>query len=556
MAKYTVGIDFGTLAVRALIAEVRTGRELACVSRDYPHAVMTSSLPDGTPLRPDWALQHPQDYVDCLHEVMYEVICQAGVDAKDIIGMGVDFTSSTTLAVDEKGAPLCLTPAFASNPYAWVMLWKHHAAQEYANRMTQVANQRGEKFLARCGGRISSELMLPRLWQIIEEAPEVYEAADRFVEAGDWIIQQITGTRACSANPASYKLFWNEHDGYPSKDFLSAVDPRLVGVMAKLNHELLPLGAKAGEINAFGAEVTGLAMGTAVSVTCVDAHAGLPAAGVAEAGKLVLILGTSGAHLVLDGNEHEVPGLLNMAENGMIPGWFAYEAGQSCCGDHFKWFVDHCVSADYVHEAEEKGVSVHALLTKKAQELRPGESGLIALDWWNGNRSVLMNADLSGLIVGLSLQTKPEEIYRALIEATAYGTRVIVENFEAHGVAIHEVRVCGGIAKKNAMLMQIYADVLGRRLEVVRSNEAPALGSAIFGAVAAGSARGGYDDIVTASNEMGALDEKIYEPVAENAGIYDELYAEYLKLHDWFGRGGNDVMHRLKEISRRQKEFR
>jgi len=549
---YTIGVDFGSLAVRALVAEVETGRELASASMEYPHAVMSSALPDGTPLPPDWALQHPLDYLDALRQVVREAVRRSGVVKEEIIGLGLDFTASTTLPVDENGEPLCLKKQYASNPYAWVMLWKHHAAQAYADRMTQIARERGESFVDRCGGRISSELMFPRLWQMAAEAPEIYEAADALIEAGDWITRKLTGSTVRSANPAAYKLFWNPRDGYPSKAFLRSVDPRLENVEQKLRGELRPLGSKAGELNAFGAELTGLLPGTAVSVTCIDAHMALPAAGVVEPGTMLLILGTSGAHLVLDGEEHDIPGLLCMAEDGMIPGWYAYEAGQSCCGDHFKWFVDNCVPGRYQQEAEERQISLHQLLTEKAQLLQPGESGLVALDWWNGNRSVLMDSKLSGIILGLTLQTKPEEIYRALIEATAFGTRVIVENFEKHGVRIDHINVCGGIARKNPLLMQIYADVLKRSLRIVKSREATALGSAIMGAVAAGAERGGYASIREAALAMGGTEDTAYLPNQENSGVYDELYQEYLRLHDWFGRGGSDVMKRLKALRQKQ----
>ena len=550
---YTIGVDFGSLAVRALVVEVESGRELASATMSYPHAVMTDALPDGTPLPPDWALQHPQDYLDCLRAVVHKAVEESGVDPQEIIGLGLDFTASTTFPVDADGEPLCLKPAYASNPYAWVMLWKHHAAQEYANRMTQIARENGMRFVDRCGGRISSELMFPRLWQIAVEAPEVYEDADAFIEAGDWMTRMLTGSTVRSANPAAYKLFWNPHDGYPSEEFLRKLDPRIEHAADKLIGELKPLGSRAGTLNAFGAELTGLRRGTAVSVTCIDAHMALPAAGVVEGGTMLLILGTSGAHLVLDGEEHEVPGLLCMAEDGMIPGWFAYEAGQSCCGDHFQWFVENCVPAAYTQEAEKCGIGLHQLLTEKASVLGPGESGLIALDWWNGNRSVLMDSELSGMMVGMTLQTRPEEIYRALIEATAYGTRVIVENFEKHGVKISEINVCGGIARKNPMLMQIYADVLKRRLNIVKSVQTTALGSAIMGAVAAGGENGGYDTIREAALRMGGTDDQAYEPDPKNSIVYDELYAEYLRLHDWFGRGGSDVMKRLKAIRRKQQ---
>ena len=552
MAKYAIGVDFGTLAVRALIVEVSNGGELACASFDYPHGVMSESLPDGTPLKPDWALQHPLDYWDGIRYVVRRAVEQAGIPADDIIGLGIDFTSSTSLPVDESGIPLCLKRDFSSNPWAWPMLWKHHAAQVYANRMTEAAQIRQMRFLGQCGGRISSEMMFPRLWQIRVEAPNVYQAADCFMEAGDWITRQLTGSRVCSANPAMYKLFWAEDTGYPPRDFFEALDPGFSDVLSKVSHTFLPLGSRAGILNQAGAEATGLIPGTPVSVTCIDAHTAIPAAGVAEGRKLVLTLGTSAAHVVLDQDEHRVKGLLCMARDGIIPGWYAYEAGQSCCGDHFGWFVDQFARSDAAEALPGLRTDLHALFSQKAARLQPGESGLLALDWWNGNRSVLMNANLSGLILGLSLQTRPEEIYRALIEATAYGSRVILENFESSGIPVNEVYVCGGIAKKNPLLMQIYADVLKRKLHMVRSEQANALGAAIFAAVAAGKARGGYDSIREAARAMGGTGDLVYEPCSESSRIYDELYVEYRKLHDYFG-AENPVMRHLKEISLRSK---
>lgn len=552
MSKYTVGVDFGSLSARALVAEIGTGRELAVATMDYPHTVMTQALPDGTPLKPDWALQHPQDYLDCLHFTVAEALRQSGVRAEDVVGLGLDFTSNTMLPIDSRCEPLCFRPEFASVPHAWVMLWKHHAAQNYANRMTEFARSRGEKFLARYGGRISSEWMAPRLWQMAEEAPEVYDAADKIVEAGDWLVMLLTGTEARAAGMAGYKMFWDRRDGYPSAGFFRALNPRLENVESKLGRDLRPVGACAGRLNEQGAALTGLLPGTAVASANIDSHVALPPAGIVEPGKLLMIMGTSTCHLMLGESEQHVPGICGVVEDGMMPGFYGYEAGQSCCGDHFKWMIENCVPRAYADEADARSMNLHALLTEKAARLRPGQSGLIALDWWNGNRSILVDWDLTGMLLGMTLATRPEEIYRALIEATAYGTRMIVENFESHGVHIDSLYACGGIAKKNPMMMQIYADVLKRELRIVRSDQTPALGSAMFGAVAAGSAAGGYDNISDAARDMGGVDERYYAPIAENSVVYDELYAEYARLHDYFGRGENDVMKRLKAIRRRQ----
>ncbi len=551
MPKYSIGIDYGTLSVRALVAEIGTGRELAAASMDYPHAVMNRELPDGTPLRPDWALEHPGDFLDCLAYVVPEAMRRANVSADDVIGVGVDFTSNTMLPIDRAGNPLCLRPEFASVPHAWPMLWKHHAAQKYASRMEQVAYDRGETFLKHYGGKVSSEWMFPRLIQLLEEAPEVCRAADRILEAGDWIVMQLTGQECRAAGMAGYKAFW--HDGYPGDAYLAALHPDLPALVRdKLGHHFLPSGSKAGEIDARGAKLTGLNPGTAVAVANVDAHVAVPAIGNVDPGNMLMILGTSACHLMQGDGEHEVPGLCGIVKDGMIPGLYGYEAGQNCCGDHFKWLVDSFLPRSYEDEARERGMDVQALLTEKANQLKPGQSGLIALDWWNGNRSVLVDADLTGMLLGMTLTTRPEEIYRALIEATAYGARKIMETIEESGVPIRGLYACGGIAKKNPMLMQIYADVLGREIHIVRSTQAPALGSAMFGAVAAGKTAGGYDRVDDAAVEMGGVDEISYAPIPENQKVYDKLYAEYAILHDYFGRGENNVMKRLKEIRRQQ----
>lgn len=553
MAKYALGIDFGTLSARALVTEIGTGRELGTATMDYPHGVMDDALPCGKKLEPDWALQHPQDYIDCMAHVIPEAIAASGISAGDIIGVGIDFTACTVVAVDKQGTPLCLKEEWAKNPHAWIKLWKHHAAQDEANRLNEIAYARGEKFLARYGGKISSEWMLPKVWQTLNEAPEVYEAADQFMEAADWVIFYLTGNVARNSCTAGYKAMWSKSEGYPSKDFLKALDPRLENLVEeKLRGEIYPIGSKAGELTKEAAMTIGLTPGTAVAVANVDAHVSLPPAGLTGKGDMLMIMGTSTCHILLCDEERMVPGMCGAVEDGVVPGLIGYEAGQSCVGDHFGWFVNNLFPEAYAREAAARGLDAHAYLTEKASALKPGESGLVALDWWNGNRSVLVDVDLTGLLIGMTLATKPEEIYRALIEATAYGTRKIIETFEKSGVAIENLYACGGIAQKNPFLMQIYADVTGREIRVARSKQAPALGSAMFGAVAAGACRGGYDSIVDAAKEMGGTLDIAYKPIAENASVYDELYAEYESLHDYFGRGGSDAMKRLKALRARQ----
>ncbi len=549
MAKYAIGVDFGTLSARALVVEVETGNELEAAVYEYPHAVMDERLPDGQPLPPDWALQHPQDYLDCMSEAVKDAVKKSKVDPAQVIGLGIDFTACTMIVTDKKGVPLCFKPEFAGNKHAYVKLWKHHAAQDHANRLNAVAAERGEKWLARYGGKISSEWMFPKIWQLLEEAPEVFAASERIMEAADWVIMQLTGVEARNSCTAGYKAIWHKRDGYPSEAFFGALDPRLEHVVAdKMSREVHSQGAKAGELTKSAADLLGLAPGVAVAVANVDAHASVPAAGITDPGSMLMIMGTSTCHMLLGEKESIVPGMCGVVEDGVLPGYFGYEAGQSCVGDHFGWFVENCAPVSYAEEAKVRGIDLHRLLTEKAQALKAGESGLVALDWWNGNRSVLVDVDLTGLIAGLTLQSKPEEIYRALIEATAFGTRMIIEQVEKYGVPVTQLYACGGIAEKNAFLMQVYADVTKREIRVAKSSQAPALGSAMFGAVAAGSARAGYASIFEAAKKMGGVKDTVYRPSTTNAVVYDKLYAEYEILHDLFGRGQNDMMKRLKDI--------
>lgn len=550
--KYSIGVDFGTESGRALLVEVSTGKEVASSVYLYKHGVIDEKLPiprKDILLEPDWALQDPEDYICTFQTAVPAVIREAGVDPRDIIGIGIDFTACTMLPVKADGTPLCMLTEYCENPHAWVKLWKHHAAQPEANQINETARRMGQKWLDRYGGKISSEWFFSKALQILNEAPEIYTAADRLIEAADWVVWQLTGRETRNACTAGYKAIWSKREGFPPSEYFAALHHRMATIIdEKMSQQILPVGEKAGGLTEQAAAWTGLLPGTAVAVANVDAHVAVPAATVVEPGRMVMIMGTSICHMVLGTEEHLVPGICGYVEDGIIPGFFGYEAGQSCVGDHFAWFVEHCVPAAYEEEAETRGLSINKLLEEKAERLEPGESGLLALDWWNGNRSVLVDVDLTGMLLGATLTTEAEEIYRALIEATAYGTRAIIENFESHGVPVHELVACGGLPEKNRMLMQIYADVTGREIKVTASGQTPALGSAMFGAVAAGSRSGGYDTIFEAARHMAKLKDEVYRPVAKNQAIYDRLYAEYMHLYNYFGRGGNNVMKTLKQI--------
>lgn len=555
--KYTVGIDFGTESGRAVLVDVSNGTELGTAVYEYERGVIDDHLPppdDDVRLEPDWALQDPEDYLRTFQVTIPAVLSRSGVDPSAVVGIGIDFTACTMLPTTADGTPLCALPEFRRHPHAWVKLWKHHAAQPEADRINEVARARGEPWLSRYGGKISSEWFYSKALQILDEAPDVYAAADRLIEAADWVVWQLTGVETRNSCTAGYKAIWSKRDGFPLGGYFAALDPRFERVIEeKMSREIRAIGERAGTLTARAAGWTGLRPGTAVAVANVDAHVSVPAATVTAPGRMVAVMGTSTCHLALGPQSVLVEGMCGVVEDGVIPGLFGFEAGQSGVGDMFAWFVDEAVPPSYHEVARRRGTDVHAVLEQEAAALRPGESGLLALDWWNGNRSVLVDVDLTGLLVGATLATKAPEIYRALIEATAFGTRVIVESFEQAGVAVDEIVACGGLPDRNKLLMQVYADVTGREFKVAASSQTPALGSAMFGAVAAGSAGGGYDTIVEAASQMARLRGESYRPNPGHRAVYDELYAEYRTLHDYFGRGANDVMKRLKAIRARTR---
>jgi len=548
--KYAIGVDFGTESGRAVLVDVSNGKEIATAVYPYKNRVIDEFLP-GTRIRlePDWALQDPEDYIRTFKRPIPAVLKQTKIDPADVIGVGIDFTACTMLPVKADGTPLCMLPEYRQHPHAWVKLWKHHAAQPEAVRINATARQMGEKWLDRYGGKISSEWFFSKTLQILDEAPEIYAAADRLLEAADWVVWQLTGEEKRNSCTAGYKAMWSKREGFPSNEYFAALAPRLARVVdEKMSRKIDPLGERAGGLTAQAARWTGLKPGTAVAIANVDAHVSVPAATVMEPGRMVMIMGTSICHMVLSTDEHLVPGICGYVEDGIIPGFFGYEAGQSGVGDIFAWFVDHAVPPEYHAAAKKRKMDLHKLLESEAAKLKPGESGLLALDWWNGNRSVLVDVDLTGMLLGATLATKAPEIYRALIEATAFGTRVIVEAFEKNGVAVNEFVTCGGLPEKNKLLMQIYADVTGRELKVTASTQTPALGSAMFGAVAAGRAAGGYDSIFEATPRMARLKKESFKPILENQKVYDRLYAEFVRLYDYFGRGENNVMKTLKRV--------
>ncbi len=544
-----VGIDFGTESARALVVDAADGRVLGTAVSTYRHGVIDERLPTtGAALGPEWALQHPGDWMDALAASVREALGASEAAASDVIGIGIDFTSCTVLPVRADGTPLMQVDALAGEPNAWPKLWKHHASQPQATRVTDVAAARDEAWLPRYGGRISSEWLLPKALQVLEESPDVFAAADLIVEGGDWVVWQLTGRFARNACAAGYKGLWHKREGYPSDAYLEALHPGLRGFYTSKGggQAVVAPGARVGTLTPEWAARLGLREATAVGAALIDAHAGVLGSNATEPGALMAILGTSTCHLLIAERERLVPGIAGVVEDGIVAGAYAYEAGQAAVGDSFAWFVDALAPGDIQKEAAQRGVSAHDVLTERAMSLRPGETGLVALDWWNGNRSTLVDADLSGLLVGATLSTRPEHIYRALVEATAFGTRVIIDALRDGGVPVSRF-VAGGGLTRNTLLLQIYADVLGLDIEVAGASQASALGAAMLGAVAAGPDAGGHASVEAAAAAMAPAPGGLYRCHADAHARYDGLYALYTELYDTFGRR-SALMHRLREL--------
>jgi len=533
MRRGTIGIDFGTESARAVLVDVTDGRVVTTATVAYPHGVIDRTLPGGSvPLPPDYALQDPQDWLAALETLLRQMAAAAPGDA--IIGIGVDFTSCTVMPVTADGTPLCAMPDYRLQPHAWPKLWKHHAAQPYADRINAAGGQPGGEFLRLYGGKTSAEWLWAKGWQFLAEAPSLAGAAARWIEGGDWVVWQLVGEEVRSACQAGYKAHWQKDRGYPEAAFWRALDPVLPSLLDRLG-EPRAVGTPAGALRAEWAGRTGLPPGVAVAVAVIDAHAGLPAIGISGAGQLMAIMGTSTCHLVVDPRRSAVRGISGVVEDGILPGVFGYEAGQASVGDIFQWYVR--ASRQTFPELE-----------AGAGRLRPGESGVLALDWWNGCRTPLVDADLSGMLVGLTLATEPAHIYRALLESTAFGTRRVIETFEAGGVPIREVHVCGGLAERSPLLLQLTADILGREVLAAPLPHASAVGAAIYAAAAAGEQADGFADVVTATRRMGSRERVSYTPRADARRTYDVLYGHYLDLARYFGEGGTEVMQALRRL--------
>ncbi len=545
MKKYTVGIDFGTLSGRAVLMDAYSGEVMASAVCEYPHGVIDCSLPSGRRLPKRTALQDAEDYVEVLTRIVRQVLSEASVCSHDIVGIGIDSTGCTMLPVDNDIRPLMFNEKYRDEPHAYVKLWKHNSATNEGEDINRLAAERDEPWLDNYGGRTSAEWMFAKILQIVREAPEVYEATHMFLNIADWLLYLLTDKITNGACFASYKELWCEDGGFPSKDFFRELCPEMENVIGtKVCDNIIPVSSVAGYLNREWAERLGLPEGIAVASPVLDAHASMPALGLCDDGTLMMILGTSAVYLVHSKEKKNISGIVGCVKDGVINGLYTYESSQACCGDHLDWFVKNSLPESYAQAARAEGVGIHKYLREKAKKLSVGESGLICLDWHNGNRSVLSDLELTGALFGLTLQTRPEDIYRAYIEGAVFGAKTIIDNFEAGGIQINKMVASGGIAEKDEFFMQILCDVLDREITVSNVKMSASVGSAIYATVASGL----YADIDEAARRLGWAEGKTYRPIAENTRAYKKLYAEYKKLHDYYGRGGSNLLRELKHI--------
>ena len=559
---YTIGLDYGTNSVRCVVVNVANGSELGTAVYEYESGQAGILL---DPTDHNVARQNPADYLKGLEVTIIESLKQAkktdlSFNTNDVIGIGVDTTGSTPIPVDAEGKPLAMREEFKDNLNAYVWLWKDHTGYAEASEITELAQKKRPEYLAKCGGTYSSEWFFSKILHCLRTSPTVFDAAYTWVEHADWMTGILTGTehhdtiKRCRCAAGHKAMFNDNWGGYPDKEFLSMLDPKLGKLRDTLGDKTYAIDTAAGNLSNEWSDKLGLPEGIPVAMGAFDAHLGAVGSGIGK-GTLVKIMGTSTCDMVVWPADHDladVPGICGIVDGSVLPGFFGIEAGQSAVGDIFNWFVN------YIKPGGSDAGS-HQALTERASTSKPGQSGLVALDWNNGNRTILVDQRLTGLLVGQTLHTKPEEIYRALVEATAFGALTIINRIEEYGVQINEVINCGGIAEKSPMIMQIYADILGRDMKISRSAQTCALGSAIAAAVVAGSSRGGYDDFATAQAAMTAVKEVVYKPIPENQTVYAKLYKLYKQLHDGFGVSENtismaNVMKELLDIKENCRE--
>ncbi len=552
MKQYAYGFDFGTDSCRLSCVELKTGEVIGEISESYPHGVISETLDGGrVRLSPDTCLQEADDYIEVLCRLSRRMLKTTGLDPEQIACIGSDFTNCTVVPMAADGRALCQIPELRDNPHAYVKLWKHHAAEYCAADIEAYALEHWPR-IRDYGRNVSSEWLFPKVLQVLREDEELYRLTDTYIEACDWIVMQMTGNLIRGSACLGLNAFYNEDEGgYPDREFFTAIDPRFGDVVEdKMRGEVRRVGERAGTLLPEMARRMGLHPGAVVAVGHGDSEVATCGAGVADEGTMLFVMGTSTCQQMMYRSKSAFDGLCAVVKDGMIPGMYSYESGQPAVGDIFRWFAENCVSEELIKESAERGISMLRLLDEKAQALAPGECGIMCLDWLNGNRSVLMDYSLSGLSVGMTLESKPWEIYRAYIEATAYGCRRIVESYAEAGVPVKRFVASGGLPHKSPCVAQVYSDILGSELHVPDVSNMSSLGSAVCAAVALGSKNGGYDSFADAVGAMVNREERVYTPDPERAAVYNELYEVYGELYDYFGKA-SDVMKRLRSIKER-----
>lgn len=534
---YVIGIDCGSLSARALIARVSDGAVISESAADYPHGILDKTLPNGMPIPEHFVLQVAEDYLQVIPQTIREAVEQAGVSPNQIIGIGVDATSCTLVACTGDGTPLSTLPTYMTEPHCYIKLWKYHHVQKQVDDIYELARKRKESFLAHFGGTVSCEWMLPKVMQVYDENRQLFDETAYYLDLCDWLTWNMTGSITRSRNSAGFKNLWDEEKGDISREFLDGLRPGLGDAYyAKvLAAPVVMHGQCCGVLDQKGAAWLGLPEGIPVSAGMMDGHASLIATGLQNEGDMAIIVGTSNGIPVLSDTFREIPGVSGVVRNALVSGKYAYAAGQIATGDMLDWFVRNSVPCEYRERAELLGMDIHAYLSQLAAAEHPEKNSLTVLDWWNGNRSILCDQQLTGTILGLTLDTRPEQIYCAMLQGIACGTRVIMEQFQQYGQKIHRVFACGGIPRKNRFFMQQYANILNMQVYVVNYSNTSALGSAICAAAAAGLERGGYGSLEEAMRHMRMRDLTIYQPQREYAQEYENQYQRYRYFHDLLG---------------------
>lgn len=539
---YVIGIDYGTQSARAQVIALKGGQAVGEAVFQYPHGVMSRCLPDGTPLPGgDWALAHPQDEYDALKKLIPQAVKSAGIRPEQVKGLSIAATACTLLPVDERLTPLCLKKGFEKEPHAYVKLWKHHRAKPDADRLTRAARERNERFLQNYGGAVSCEWALPKMMEVYREAPKVYRQAAYFMQFSDWLDSLLTGKMVRGGGISAYKALYDRRAGYPDDDYLRSVDVILMDMVHhKLRGKMCWPGERIGGLTAQAAAQLGLMPGTAVASGHTDAHAAALGVGVCRSGDCMTVLGTSSVTHFLHASHRQVSGISGMIRDGLLPGFTCYTAGQPCVGDMLEWFVRLI--------APEGGQAVYGQLESEARALAPGKSGLMALDWWNGNRSLLANSALSGLLLGLSTQSSRGEIYLALMESIAFGQRMIRDQYRSAGLDMQRVILSGGMVKKSPLMCQLLADALNMPLETAGTAQATARGAAMCAAAAVPAIDGGCETLAQAVERLRVPSGGTVTPRPMQAQTYAQLFAHYKRLHDLMGRENPQIMASLKSF--------